>query len=429
VHLKTRIARLMNRTVPLPFYYGWVILGVSSLAAFVSGPGQTFTFSIFVEPLRGDLGWSQAMVTGLYTAGSLTAGLAMVPIGRMLDRYGSRVLLTITGLLFGLATLLMSWVSHPAHLYFGYAAMRALANGTIPLIASTLVATWFVRLRGRAMIVTRLGEVGAAAALPPLVYWLITSYGWRNAWIVLAFGIWILIVPAGFLLARRSPESVGLLPDGDAVITDGEKVDGTLEADPETQWTLSEALRTRTLWLLLLSQLSAPLIMTGLTFNHVSIMETKGISAATAAIVLSIQAPVGLGGVFLAGYLSDRFDNRYLLIAAQAGLALAMVWTFVISGPWQAYIYGAILGLSGSISMIANAVIWPNYFGRRYIGSIRGVSMTAMVAFAALGPWPFGLIFTLTGSYDLVMTLFLALPCACAVSAFLARRPVKLSSV
>ena len=132
--MKTKITQLMNRTVPLPFFYGWVILGLSSLAAFVSGPGQTFTFSIFVEPIRNDLGWSQATVTGLYTAGSLTAGLAMVPIGRMLDRYGSRVLLTITGLLFGLATLWMSRVSHPAQLYLGYFAMRALANGTLPLI-------------------------------------------------------------------------------------------------------------------------------------------------------------------------------------------------------------------------------------------------------------------------------------------------------
>lgn len=114
--------------------------------------------SISVDSLRSDLGWPQAMVTGLYTAGSLVAGLVMVPMGCVLDRYDSRVLLTVAGLLLGIATHLMSQVSHPVHLHLGYVAIRALAKGIIPLITSTLVVTWFVSMRGRAMIAACLAQ-------------------------------------------------------------------------------------------------------------------------------------------------------------------------------------------------------------------------------------------------------------------------------
>ena len=137
------------------------------------------------------------------------------------------------------------------------------------------------------------------------------------------------------------------------------------------------------------------------------------------------MVPMALAGIFTAGFLSDRFPNRYLLIVGQLILSLAMLVTLVMVAVPLAFIYGSLLGFSNRFLMAISAVIWPNYFGRASIGSIRGAAVTSMVAFAALGPLPFGFLFDLTSSYTLAVLLFLALPALCIVAASMARPPKK----
>ena len=175
----------------LPFHYGWVILAASSLAMFASGPGQTFTVSVFVDPIMEDRGWSRSLVAGLYTVGSLTAAFAMPFVGRLLDRYGARVVLVGVGVLFGLAAIFMSRVEHPQELYIGFTALRILGQGSLSMIPTTLVAIWFIRMRGRAIALTALGAIVSQATLPPLLHVLISHVGWRDAWQVLAVLIWV----------------------------------------------------------------------------------------------------------------------------------------------------------------------------------------------------------------------------------------------
>ena len=116
----------------LPFHYGWVILPMGMLGVFASGPGQTFTISIFVDHIIGDLGLSRTLVSGLYTAGSLIAAFLLVFVGLLLDRLGARVMLFIVGALFGLAALWMSTVDNSAELLTGFAALRLFGAGSLP---------------------------------------------------------------------------------------------------------------------------------------------------------------------------------------------------------------------------------------------------------------------------------------------------------
>ena len=411
-----------------PVYYGWGILPVASLSMFISGPGQTYAVSMFVDPIIREFEWSRTMVSSLYTAGSLTAAATMVLVGRLLDRYGARLMLLSVGILFGLAVLWMSRVSHPAELFVGFAAIRTLGQGSLTLIPTTLVALWFIRFRGRAMAINSLGSVASQAAFPPLIYLLIVHLGWRGAWAALSVVIWgLLLVPAA-VLVRRTPESVGLRPDGAS--------DPPLESEKrhpasptsEVHWTLSEAVHTRAFWLLLFAGSSQSLIGTALVFHNVSLITSKGLDAGLAAAVLSVMAPLALVGTFAAGFLADKLPNRYLLAAAQMLIISAMTWTFAISQPWEAILYGGVLGLGGGFFITINAVIWPNYYGRLHLGSIRGLTTAGMVGFAALGPMPFGLMYDLTGTYTLAILVFLVLPGACAVAALLAHPPRKKAS-
>ena len=406
----------------LPFFYGWVVLGVTSVALFVSGPGQTYSVSIFVDPIIEDLGLTRTAVAGLYTAGSLTAAVVLVLVGRLLDRYGARIVMVSVAVLFGFATMLMSQVDHPAELYLGFAAIRTLGQGSMMLAGTTLVALWFVKMRGRAMALATLGAVASQACFPPLVHFLIAELDWRHAWIALGILIWASI-PI-LLLARRSPESLGLRPDGARATVVGQPR-GTSAPTFTEGFTLGEAIRTRSFWLLLFSSIPHPLIMTALVFHMVSLMTSKGLDSGLGATVLSTMALASLSGTFVAGYLSDKIPNRYLLGVSQALLAAAMLWILAIAVPWHALALGGVMGVSAGLSMTTNSVIWPNYYGRRNLGAIRGVTTTCMIGFAALGPLPFGLLFDMTDSYTGAILGFLALPIACGVAALRALPPTK----
>jgi MFS family permease len=396
------------------------MLGVAGMGMFASGPGQTYTVSLFVNPIIDELGWSRTTVSGLYTAGSLTAAATMFLVGRLLDRYGARVMLPVVVALFGIALIFMSNASQQWHLYAGFAAIRTLGQGSLTLIPTTVIAFWFVRLRGRVMALNTLGGVASQAAFPPLIHVLISAFGWRSAWVALAFIVWGLLLAPAILLVRRSPESVGLLPDGDDAPSEQQSASPVAR---EVNFTVLEALKTRAFWLLILAGSSQSLIGTALVFHHVSVMDSRGLDAVVAASALSVIAPGALLGTFLAGFLCDRFPNRFVLAGGPLILIFSMLITLVMAHPWQAIVYGVSLGLGGGIMMTTSAVIWPNYYGRKYLGSIRGVVTSGMVAAAALGPLPFGFLFDISSSYTLAVLIFLTLPVTCAIAAFMATPP------
>ncbi|MDP6451715.1 MAG: MFS transporter [SAR202 cluster bacterium] len=408
----------------VPFYYGWIILIAGGLALFTSAPGQTYVVSVFIDPMIEDLGWSRNLYSSLYTGGSLTAALAVPFIGRLLDRFGGRIMLTAVAMAFGVATVLIGSVASPIHLFLGFVAIRALGQGSLQLISTTLVAMWFIRRRGRAMALMALASPMSQAAFPVVAFFLISTWGWRNAWVILGAIIWIVLIPVGIILVRRSPESVGLEPDGVSRPMGSPSAAANISAD-HNDWTLGEAIRTRTFWMLLFVGLPLSMIGTGLTFHHVDLFVTKGYDVGLAAGVLSFMAPMALLGTIVAGFLNDKLPNRHIMASGHLLLATTMVWAMPMSLVWQAFVYGGSMGFAQGVIMTTTNVIWPNYFGRTHIGSIRGVVSTAMVASSAMGPLPVSFLFALNNDYNTPILAFLGLPIATAVVSLLAVPPRK----
>lgn len=420
-----------------PFYYGWVILVVAGITHFTSAPGQTYVVSIFLEPMIDDMGWSRTIFSGLYTAGSMTAALFMVAVGKALDRFGARKTLAILCVLMGFAAIWMSGVDAKWKLYVGFAALRTIGQGSFGLVATTMISTWFVRMRGRATALSSLGGAASMTAFPFVVHLLIESLGWRQAWTTLGISVWVLLLVPVIVLIRRSPEDIGVLPDGDQIHKSSEKISGSERipaienellgksaSEPsEIHFKLSEALRTRSLWMLVFSSIALPLIMTGLMFHHVSILGSKGLSPALAAGTMGLFGPLMLVANLGGGYLSDRMPNRFLLAAGQAILVITMLWAMTIETAWQAVFYIVLASLSVGLVGTTNTVIWANYFGRRYLGSIRGFATTIMVAFSAMGALPFGIIYDRSESYDTAILILLVLPVFACIFSLLALPP------
>lgn len=414
----------LPRIARTPFYYGWIILAVAGLASFTSAPGQTYTFAVFLDSFIEDLSISSTYVSTLYLFGSLTAAGMIIFVGRYLDRFGPRVMLVAVTVLIGGGAMLLSQVTTVWQLFIGIAVMRTMGQGALSLIPATMVSVWFVRKRAMALAIMALGGATAAGVFPIYGATLIDAYGWRTAWIAIAITVWVLLIIPALLFVRRSPESVGLLPDGVKPGTRQATVPRTgRNAETSTAWTLREAMHGRALWLLVSAGVAQSLIGTGVMFHQVQIMTDKGLSPSVAAGVFGVTAPAMLTGQFISGYLAGRFPERYLIAIGQGFIVVSILLLFNISAAWQAYLYGAVLGLSMGFLMNSMQSVWPAYFGRKHLGSIRGITNFGTMTAAAIGPLPLAASFDLSGSYTAGLIIYMTLPPLCAAAALAAGNP------
>ena len=410
-------------------FAGWTMLAVAGLAVFLSGPAQTYGVSVFIDPMLTEFGWSRSLMASSYSLATLFSAGALFLVGRQLDRVGHRLVLAVTAFGFGGALLLMSVVNQPLMLVVGFTLLRTCGSGVLTLTARTLVPQWFVRRRGRALSLLGLGSTLSLAIIPPVNGFLIELVGWRDAWRIAAAVIWLVLLPAVALLVRNRPEEIGQRPDGErpTATGDGERP-APAGADEEDAWTLRQAMRVRPFWFLVAAGVVPSLVVTGLSFHQVSIFTSRDLPATLAATTFTVESLVGLPMTFLAGWLVDRFPPRFALAGAQAALALGMGVLLFADSPLLALIYAGFRGASMGMFMVAADALWPTYFGRRYLGSIRGMTFAVGIVGAAIGPLPFGFIFDAFGRYDYTIAGLLVLPVVATMLVLRATPPGRLST-
>lgn len=403
------------------FHYGWVIVAIAALSQFFSGPGQTFSNAIFIDYYIQDFGWSRSTVSGIYSGATLAAGFLLFFVGRLIDRNGSRKMAVIVSALLAVACLFNSFVTSLLMLFIGFFFIRLLGQGSMALISNSLIPQWFVKKRGRALSIAAIGGLVSSAAFPLLNVWLIEAFGWRLSWVVLGAIIIVLFTPLALFLIRNSPEDVGLLPDNGAA----EKNDTQKTRKEEASWSVSEASKTRAFWLLLVCAAIPGIVNTGLTFHLVSIFKENSLPLEAAAGILSLTALIGLPVTFLTGMLLDKVKVQYMLVLVFAGEMVSLFLLQQANFLAAAVIFGLIWGVSMGMERIVMAVVWPNYFGRKHIGSISGIAMAMIVTGSALGPLPLGIAFDVFGGYQEILWALMLFPAIGISAALLARPPVK----
>lgn len=410
----------------VPFYYGWAILLVGTLGSVMMGPSQTFTFGLFIDPLVQDLGISRATVSLLYGLATLGASSLLPFVGRAIDRFGARRVMLTVVVGFGVAGLGMANVQDIVTLLVGLLALRFLGFGAMNLTSSTMIAQWFVRRRGFVM-----GLAGQSLALslfiyPPLGEWLIAQIGWRNAWIALGALSVLIMVPVSWFFYRDRPELYGLQPDGDSAALTTVGIQTAYGSHED--WTLAEARRTGAFWVFAAALATTAMVTAGFVFHQTSLFETQGLGREAAVRVFQMVALSSIIGNLAMGQLLDRFSARYVLAGLLTILSLTILLVQVMYLPIHGLLYGILMGLcSGSFRVIDN-VIWAKYFGRRYLGSIRGVTMFGAIGGTALGAYPLGLSYDHFGSYRPALNGLLAIAITIAILAFFIKRPQKQAS-
>lgn len=407
-----------------PFYYGWVIVAIASLGVFFSGPGQTYSVSVFIHSYIHDFHWSRSLVSGIYSFATLSAGLLLFIIGRFVDRYGQRIMMAVVGLLLGFACFWNSFVMGPVMLFAGFFMLRLFGQGSMTLVPNTLVPQWFIRKRGRAMSMMAIGAFVSSAAFPPLNVWMIHTWGWPVAWRVLGTLLILIFVPITMAFVRNRPEDLGLMPDNDKLDKD---LNSGLNAAKvhEEDWTLAEAFKTRAFWLVLLCVAIPAMVNTGITFHLISILGQKDVSPTISAVVLSLMAVVGFPITFVMGYLVDRFKVHRVLGFSFIGQLVFLVLLLFIHSAAMAIVFGVIWGMVNGMERITLNVVWPDYFGRKYLGSIKGFATTFIVIGSAFGPLPFGFAYDMFGGYTQILVFMMIFPVMGFIAAFLSSPPKK----
>ena len=413
-------------------FYGWYILGVAMLAAFLAAGISQLFMSIMLKPITDEFGWSRTATTGAITLGTIVSGLAAAPFGRLADRYGPRVLMTLCALLLAAAYLGLAHVGALWQFYVVYVAARGLITpmlmGVVPMTAAT---NWFRRMRGRA-----LGFVAMAAPLGGAVLafggeLIIESASWQTVFLVFAaLTLTLLVVPTAVLL-RRTPEEMGLLPDGAASPapdggTSAAPVDPATPAAaaaPEQSWTLSEAVHTPALWLITTSGLVAAMANTAVGFHLVAYYTDVGLPATQAVAALSVYAFAGALASGLWGLFTERVSERIMGVIAtllSAGAIVFLLWVRDLAG---AIAFAVVFGITSRAGSTLTNIILAQYFGRHAYGTISGFVYPFLMVGLGTGPTIGSLCYDLTGSYVAEFTVFAAASVLTAGLLWLARYP------
>jgi MFS family permease len=407
--------------IRVSFYYGWLIVGVSALGVFFSGPGQTYSNSVFIESYMQSLNMDRTSISSIYSLATLIAGFSLFGIGRLVDSYGRRTMLTLVALFLGAACMFNSLIQGPVMLFIGFFLIRLFGQGSMTMIPNTLVSQWFIKYRGRALSFASLGGLLGAAGFPLLTNSLIDAVGWQATWRILGLALLLIFVPIAFCFVRNRPEDVGLLPDG--VVSEQSGGSNGVKLRMEHSWTLSEAIRTRSFWLLMICASIPAMLYTGTTFQLFSILGERQIDRTMTAFVLSFIPLVSFGCSLLSGFIVERVRVHRMIaltfllnIGAPAVLLLAdskaAVWVFAIS--W---------GVAQGLMNIPMGVVWANYFGRQHLGSIQSVTTMATVIGSAFGPIPYGWAYDQFGNYQFILAISIGIWVLGAILAFLSPPP------
>lgn len=398
------------------------MLGACTLVLMATAPGQTFGISVFNDEFRTSLGLSHSQLTGAYMLGTLLAALPLTYIGALMDRLGPRRVLTGVIILFGGACMLTASAGGLVMLFLGFLTLRMFGQGAMGMLSGSTISLWFNRRLGFVNGIRHVGMALAIATIPALNLWLIESFGWRSAYMILGIGVWVLLLPLMLLVFRNRPEEVGQVPDGLAW-NHREAALRPRQAPAERDFTLREAMRCRAYWLLIVSMSLWSMFGTAVLFNIVPIVQSLGLDRVHGATMYSTFALTLAVMHIIAGLLADRMPLNVLLSLAVLMLSLAMGVMWQAATPWGVYLFGILLGVAQGVMIAVGPPLLVRYFGRAHIGRIQGSTATVLVAASSVGPFLLGAGFDLLGGYDLMLMLFFLIPLPVALAALLATRP------
>ena len=383
-------------------------------------PGRTQGLGLVTEPLLADLGIDRVSYATLNLWATLAGSAGAIGIGYAVDRLGSRIVLTSVLFALGGVVAFMSRAASYTELAVWITLTRALGQSALSVVSLAIVGQWFVRRIDTAMAVYSLAiSIGFMAAFP-LVGWAVQSWGWRAAWMAVGLVIGLGLGPLAITFVRRTPESVGLAPDGGDDRPPARRHAGESELAGYT-WTA--ALAMPSFWVFAIGTALYGLVASGIGLFNESILAERGFGPDTYYQTLAVTALTALAGNFLGGWLSSRVALGRLMAASLFILAAGVFALPFVASLLHVMVWATAMGLGGGLVMVLFFSVWGRVFGRRHLGRIQGAAQALTVIASAIGPLLLAWCLEWTGSYTLMFEALAVVIAAAAVAALIVSLP------
>jgi len=409
-------AEIRQPPVALPFYYGWVHVFIAALAMVGTLPGRTQGLGLITEPLLRDLQIDRVHFARINLWATLIGALFSLGVGRLIDHFGSRIVLTVVTVALASVVFGMSATSGIAAIAILITLTRGLGQSALSVVSITMVGQWFVRRLNLAMAVYTIAlSIGFMLAFP-LIGAIVLQNGWRTAWWIVGLLLLFGLAPLALLLVRRSPESCSIDPDGEPT---------EISNELPTDYTLREALSTPSFWVFGIASAVYGLIASGIALFNESILAERRFDASTYHRSLVIVALTSLVGNFLGGWIASKWKMNRLLALAMVLLAGSLVALPHVSTQLHVAIYAAVMGLAGGFVIVIFFSFWSAVYGRKHLGKIQGAAQALTVIASALGPLILAETVSRTGSYATIFYLLTVVVMVLAMLAWLVKIPSK----
>jgi MFS family permease len=397
-------------------YYGWVVVLVAAAAMVGTLPGRTQGLGLVTEPLLTELGLDRVQWAQVNFWATLIGSGFAVGIGRVIDRFGSRVVLTLTALALGAIVCVMSSVSSLLWMALLVTLTRGVGQSALSVVSIAMVGQWFRRRLSVAMGVYALVmSIGFMMAFP-IVGGVVQRHGWRTAWLSIGIALITVLAPLAWLLVRRNPEAMGLEVDGES------RLDRAAE-EPLTGWDWRAALATPAFWVFAIGSSLYGLVASGIGLFNESILAERGFGPAVYYQTLVVTALTALVGNFVGGFFADRWTMPRLMCAAMVILALGLGVLPLVETLPQVMMWAVAMGLGGGFVTVLFFGFWARAYGRKHLGRIQGAAQALTVVASAVGPLLLAQWVAWTGSYGSMFTLLAAVVALNGLAAFITQMP------
>ncbi|MBW1788208.1 MAG: MFS transporter [Deltaproteobacteria bacterium] len=398
------------------FFYGWVVVGVGFVTLGMAF-GVWYSFSVFFLAVIEEFGWSRAATSSIFSVFIFSQSMVGLLAGHLQDRFGPRVIIPFGTVVLCLCLAVTSRAHSLWHFYIAYGVFAGAAVSLLGFSSHAgFIPKWFERQRGLALGIAMSGIGFGMLIFIPLAEKSITLFGWRNTYLYMAAVLLLTVGPLNAFLSRRSPQDMGLMPDGDS--PDRRRRDRRVrvtikvvdEAWAGENWTLKKAVRTKRFWLLAVAFFFGSWVYQGTLLHSISAMVDFGLERHVAASYFGILGIAGAAGKIVFGYLSDVLGRER--VNTLAGVVTALGLLCLMSLAWVDGIMPLLFAVSFGLGYGAAAPLFPSVSADIFLGRSFGLIFAVICIGGGLGgsmgPFMTGYLRDITGSYMLPFALFFA---------------------
>jgi sugar phosphate permease len=404
-------------------HYAWVIVFVTFLS-FLAVQGGRLAFGAFMEPWERDLSIDRGTTSLISTLSFVIYGLSQPFIGRLIDKFGARLVISLSTLLVGISFLAISFVQEPWQLFVLYAFVSIGIGGASNVAGTVLVANWFTKKRGLALGILEAGFGFGQMLLVPGSLLLIHYFDWRITHIILGVFLMLLIFPVVLFFLRNQPDEKGMEPLGGLQ----REVHPSSEQEKVTRakFSMWELFRKRTYWFVMLPFAVCGFTSTGLMDTHlIPFASYCGFSPAITSAAVSILAGFNIAGILISGVIADRWSSRKLLVLLYFVRALSIVLLLFSQDPILLLVFAALFGIVDFSTVAPTQVLTAQYFKNYSLGFIVGCLFLSHQIGSALGAYVPGLLYSKFGNYELAFYAAIVVLVAASVMNLLLPEPGK----